>query len=220
MKQRTIEQKPIGIFGGTFDPVHFGHLRLAEEACEKFGLAGVVWSPAGRTPHREQPAVSAPHRLAMVELAIAGNDAFQLDRVEAESTEPSYTVPLLERLRQEYDDTPLVLLLGSDAFLGLTTWHRWQELFELAHLAVFTRPDVEFSMDNMPPSLAKQFAERANANPDCFSQTPAGRIVPALLTPLDIASTRIREQLAHGGSPRYLLPEAVLDYIHTHHLYR
>ncbi|HWU83767.1 MAG TPA: nicotinate (nicotinamide) nucleotide adenylyltransferase, partial [Rhodocyclaceae bacterium] len=155
---------PIGIFGGTFDPVHFGHLRLAEEACERLGLEGVIWSPAGLTRHRSQPQTEARHRLAMVELAIAGNDAFRLDRFEAESDQPSYTVPLLEHLRAEYDEAPLVLLLGADAFLGLPSWHRWEEIFELAHLAVFTRPGHEFSIDAMAPSLAKQFAQRAVAD--------------------------------------------------------
>ncbi|HTH93978.1 MAG TPA: nicotinate-nucleotide adenylyltransferase [Rhodocyclaceae bacterium] len=211
---------PIGIFGGTFDPVHYGHLRLAEEACEKLGLEGVIWSPAGHTSHRNQPEAEAKHRLAMVELAIEDNDAFRLDRHEAESNEPSYTVPMLERVRDEYGDVPLVLLLGTDAFLGLTQWHRWEALFELAHIAVFTRPGVEFSIDAMAPSLGKQFSQRAAADPSCLGQAPAGSIVPSLLTPLDISATNIRVQLAHGGSPRYLLPDAVLDYIQTNTLYR
>jgi len=215
---------PIGIFGGTFDPVHFGHLRLAEEACERLGLGGVIWSPAGLTRHRSQPQTEARHRLAMVELAIEGNDDFRLDKFEAESDEPSYTVNLLEHLRNEYEDTPLVLLLGADAFLGLPTWHRWEELFELAHIAIFTRPGHELSIDAMSPLLGKQFSKRAAVDPARLGadvdDKDAGVIVPSLLTPLDISATAIREQLAHGGSPRYLLPEAVLDYIQTHNLYR
>lgn len=215
---------PIGVFGGTFDPVHYGHLRLAEEACEKLGLAGVIWSPAGLTRHRSQPQTEARHRVAMVELAIAGNDDFRLDKFEAESGEPSYTVNLLEHLRTEYDDAPLVLLLGADAFLGLPTWHRWEELFELAHIAIFTRPGHELSIDNMSPLLGKQFAKRAAVDPGRLAaevdDKDAGVILPSLLTPLDISATAIRAQLAHGGSPRYLLPEAVLDYIQTHNLYR
>lgn len=214
---------PIGVFGGTFDPVHFGHLRLAEEACEKLGLAGVIWSPAGLTRHRSQPQTDARHRVAMVELAIAGNDDFRLDKFEADSGEPSYTVNLLEHLRAEYD-APLVLLLGADAFLGLPTWHRWEELFELAHIAIFTRPGHELSIDVMSPLLGKQFAKRAAVDPARLNaevdDKDAGVIVPSLLTPLDISATAIRAQLAHGGSPRYLLPEAVLDYIQTHNLYR
>lgn len=211
---------PIGILGGTFDPVHNGHLRLAEEACEKLGLEGVIWSPAGLTRHREQPQTEAHHRLAMVKLAIADNDAFRLDAHEAESSEPSFTVPLLERLRDDYGDTPLVLLLGADAFIGLPSWHRWEELFELAHIAVFTRPGHELSIDAMSPLLGKHFASRATVDATRLAAAPSGAVLPALLTPLDISATRIREQLAHGGSPRYLLPDAVLDYIQTNHLYR
>jgi nicotinate-nucleotide adenylyltransferase len=215
---------PIGVFGGTFDPIHFGHLRLAEEACEKLGLAGVIWSPAGQTRHRSQPQTEAKHRLAMVELAIANNDDFRLDRFEAESAEPSYTVNLLEHLRAEYDDAPLVLLLGADAFLGLPSWHRWEELFELTHIAVFTRPGHELSLDAMSPILAKHFSKRAAVDPTRLTaevdHKDAGVILPSLLTPLEISATAIRDQFAHGGSPRYLLPEAVLDYIQTHNLYR
>jgi nicotinate-nucleotide adenylyltransferase len=215
---------PIGVFGGTFDPIHYGHLRLAEEACEKLGLAGVIWSPAGLTRHRSQPQTDARHRLAMVELAIADNDDFRLDKFEAESGEPSYTVNLLEHLRAEYEDSPLVLLLGADAFLGLPTWHRWEELFELAHIAIFTRPGHELSIDAMSPLLGKHFAKRAAVDPARLAadvdDKDAGVILPSLLTPLDISATAIRAQLAHGGSPRYLLPDAVLDYIQTHNLYR
>lgn len=211
---------PIGIFGGTFDPVHYGHLRLAEEAGEKLGLAGVIWSPAGQPKHRNTPQTEVHHRLAMVELAIADNDDFRLDRFEAESPEPSYTVNLLEHLRAEYEETPLVLLLGADAFLGLPTWHRWEELFELAHIAVFTRPGHELTLDGMSPLLAKHFAKRAAVDPARLSAEDAGAVVPSLLTPLEISATAIRAQLAHGGSPRYLLPDTVLDYIQTNGLYR
>ncbi len=211
---------PLGILGGTFDPVHFGHLRLAEEAGEKIGLGGVIWSPAGQTRHRSQPQTPVQHRVAMVELAIAGNPDFSLDTFEADSAEPSYTVNLLEHLREEYGDVPLVLLLGADAFLGLPSWHRWQELFELAHIAVFTRPGHELEMDAMSPLLGKEFSKRATVDPQALSGEAAGCVLPSLLTPLDISATAIRAQLAHGGSPRYLLPDAVLDYIESHQLYR
>ena len=211
---------PLGILGGTFDPVHFGHLRLAEEAYEKLGLEGVIWSPAGLTRHRSQPQTAVGHRVDMVKLAIADNDDFSLDTFEAEAAEPSYTVNLLEHLRAEHGDASLVLLMGADAFLGLPTWHRWEELFDLAHIAVFTRPDHELAMDVMSPLLGKQFSKRANIDPQALGGEPAGVILPALLTPLDISATAIRAQLAHGGSPRYLLPDAVLDYIRTHNLYR
>lgn len=210
----------LGVLGGTFDPVHFGHLRLAEEACEKLALEGVIWSPAGQTAHRQQPEAAVEHRVAMVARAIEDNNAFSLDAFEAENDEPSYTVHLLEHLRRMHGDIPLVLLLGADAFLGLPSWHRWEELFELAHIAVFTRPGHTLEMDAMSPLLGKQFSQRATINPQALSNESAGCILPALLTPLDISASAIRTQLAHGGSPRYLLPEAVLDYIKTNNLYR
>jgi nicotinate-nucleotide adenylyltransferase len=212
--------EPIGILGGTFDPVHFGHLRLAEEACEKLGLTGVLWSPAGQTAHSDQPQAEAHHRVAMVELAIADNDSFSLDTAEAESSDPSYTVPMLERMREEYGDTPLVLLMGAGAFLGLPSWHRWEEVFKLAHIAVFTRPGHELELDAMSPLLGKQFSKRATVDPQQLQEVPSGFVLLSLLTPLDISATKIRTQLAHGGSPRYLLPGAVLDYIQTNSLYR
>lgn len=135
------EPGPLGLFGGTFDPVHLGHLRLAEEAREALGLASVRWIPAGQPPHRGAPRLSGAHRLAMVRLAVAGNPAFQVDGAEVESPGPSYTVTTLERLRRELGpEQPLVLLLGADAFAGLPGWHRWQALLGLAHLVVLHRP--------------------------------------------------------------------------------
>ena len=135
------EPAPLGILGGTFDPVHYGHLRLAEQAREQLGLAEVRWIPAGRPAHRGTPRSAPSHRVEMVRLAIAGNPAFHLDDAEAQSSAPSYSVPTLERLRGELGARrPLVLLLGAHAFLGLESWHRWRELFNLAHIAVATRP--------------------------------------------------------------------------------
>jgi nicotinate-nucleotide adenylyltransferase len=180
----------------------------------------VIWSPAGKTAHRDQPQAEAAHRVAMVKLAIDDNEDFSLDSTEAESDEPSYTVPMLERMRKEYDDAPLVLLLGADAFLGLPSWHRWEDIFKLAHIAVFTRPGHELELDAMSPLLGKQFSKRATVDPQQLQEVPSGFVIPSLLTPLDISATTIRTQLAHGGSPRYLLPESVLDYIQSNNLYR
>jgi nicotinate-nucleotide adenylyltransferase len=131
----------LGIFGGTFDPIHYGHLRLAETAREALGLEGVRLIPAGQPPHRATPGASGAHRLAMARLAAADNPAFEVDPAEVEAAQASFTILTLERLRATLGtDRPLVLLLGVDAFLGLPTWRRWTELFDLAHVAVANRP--------------------------------------------------------------------------------
>ena len=140
-----MNRPPLRIFyGGTFDPVHDGHLRLAEEARNQLQLAAVRWIPAGQPAHRPLPQTTPAQRLDMVRLAIAGHPGFQLDDTEARTDQPSYTVHTLQRLRSELGATqPLVLLLGADAFLSLTTWHRWRELFTLAHLVAVQRPGSE-----------------------------------------------------------------------------
>ena len=211
---------PLGIFGGTFDPVHLGHLRLAEEAAEHLGLAGVRWIPAGRPAHRGPPSVAAASRLAMVRLAIAGNPRFSLDDAEVASTQPSYTVPTLERLRGEGEgERPLVLLVGADAFAGLPGWHDWRRLFELAHIAVAHRPGFPIDAAQLPQPLAEIFRERFSPSPAALGSAPAGCIVSFAMTPLAISATQIRALLGEGRSARYLLPDSVLDYIRREHLY-
>jgi len=210
---------PLGILGGTFDPVHFGHLRLAEEAHEALDLDGVLWVPAGKPAHRNPPRATAAHRLEMLRLAIAGNARFAVDTLEIDSNKPSYTVPTLERLRVLYGPRPLVLILGSDAFMGLPTWHRWEELFALAHIAVATRPGTELNVEQMPPALAAEFQPRLSSLPADLRAAPAGCIVPFSMTPLSISASLIRARQAVGLSPRYLIPDPVREYIDREHLY-
>ena len=213
--------EPLGIFGGTFDPVHIAHLRLAEEAAEALGLSGVRWIPAGQPKHREAPQVTPAHRLRMVEMAVADNPHFSVDSAEVDSGDASYTVPTLERLRREVgSDRPLVLLLGADAFAGLPGWHRWQELFGLAHLGIAHRPGFVLDDAALPAALAREVAARRCADPGQLGDGPAGRICTFAMTPLAVSATQIRALLADGRSPRYLLPPAVIDYIGIHHLYR
>ncbi len=215
-------QLPLGLYGGTFDPVHLGHLRLAEEAVDALGLSGVRWIPAGQPLLREAPRVPAATRLAMVRLATADNPRFSVDPAEVESDQPSYTVPTLERLRRAAAlgaDRPLVLLLGADAFTGIVNWHRWEALFELAHLAVAHRPGFCLEDEALPSPLARQLAQRFCADPCELSLAPAGRIVSFAMTQLDISATRIRAALSKGESVRYLLPEPLLGYLQTHRLY-
>ena len=205
--------------GGTFDPVHFGHLRLAQEAAEILGLARVRWVPAGRPWHRAQPKAPAKHRLEMVRIAIRRNALFELDDAEIRQTSPSYTVETLLRLRKVLGtDRPLVLLLGTDAFRGLTSWKRWRELFELAHVFVAQRPGHSLTPGGMPAALASEWRRRSGT-PDALRERPAGRIVTYGTTALDISASAIRAHFAQARSPRYLLPPAVLDYIEAHGLY-
>jgi nicotinate-nucleotide adenylyltransferase len=205
--------------GGTFDPIHYGHLRLAEEMAEGLGLERVLFIPAGQPPHRGAPRTAASHRLEMVRRAIAGNPRFVLDAREVESPRPSYTVDTLTALRVELGDAqPLWLLLGADAFLGLPDWHEWQRLFGLAHLVVAARPGARpMQSDVMPEALKNELSQRAAA--DTPAAAPAGSVLLRQMTPLDISATAIRDILARHGSARYLLPDTVLDYIHEHQLY-
>ena len=213
--------KPLGLFGGTFDPVHFGHLRLAEESIAHLGLGGVRWIPAGQPPHRETPQVTAAQRLEMVLRSTAGNAQFSVDASEVEAAAPSYTVHTLERLRAELGaEQSLVLLVGADAFAGLATWHRWRDIFALAHIAVSHRPGFPVEISGLPQALATEFIDRRLTDVSGLKDAPAGRIATFTMTQLAISATQIRKLLANGLSPRYLLPDSVLDYIQHHQLYR
>jgi nicotinate-nucleotide adenylyltransferase len=210
----------IGVFGGTFDPVHFGHLRLGIDAIDKLGIGEVRIVPAGVPPHRVLPFAPAAARLRMTALAIAGEPRFVLDDAEAMSTEPGYTVDTLTRLRGELGPAqPLCLLLGSDAFAGLATWSRWRQLFELAHIGVATRAGQGSGNSALTAPLAGEYAARYRDSAACLAAAPAGSIVRFSMSALDISASAIRELLGAGRSPRYLLPDTVLDYIASNRLY-
>lgn len=212
--------EPIGLLGGTFDPVHYGHLRLAEEAREALDLAEVRWLPAGQPPHRQVPRVAAAHRLEMVRRAVADNPAFAVDDAETRVDAPSYSVTTLERLRAGMGDRPLVLLMGADAFLGLATWHRWRDLLSLTHIGVAARPGFDLSPAALPAELAGACADRLGADPCLLRAAPAGRVVQFAMTPLAISASLLRARLAAGLSARYLLPDPVREYIDRQQLYR
>jgi nicotinate-nucleotide adenylyltransferase len=213
---------PIGIIGGTFDPIHFGHLRLAEELGETLKLAEVRLVPSGTPPHRSAPQVAAEHRLAMVRLAAADNPRFTVDDREMRRAGPGYTYDTLAALRAESGGSAsFVLLLGADAFLEFATWHRWHELFDLAHIAIAHRPGfpAERWGERMPQPLAREYAARLMQQPLATHLQPAGGIVVVPFTALDFSATAIRVRLRGGASPRYLLPDSVIDYIRQHRLY-
>ncbi len=213
---------PIGILGGTFDPIHHGHLRLAQEVADKLRLAEVRLIPSGTPPHRASPGAPAEHRLAMVRLAVAGNSLFTVDDRELRRAGPGYTVDTLQELRnQAGPNQSLVLLMGADAFLDLATWSRWHQLFSLAHVAVAYRPGfpVDTWQSRMPQPLAAEYDARLMRQPLGVHMAPAGGIVVVPIAALDISATLIRDATRAGANSRYLLPDQVIQYIQEHELY-
>jgi nicotinate-nucleotide adenylyltransferase len=212
---------PVGILGGTFDPIHLAHLRLAEELADALALFQVRFVPASIPPHRATPRVTAAHRLQMAQLACADNARFLVDDRECRRAGPSYTVDTLLELRTELGaGRALCLLMGVDAFLGLTTWSRWERLFELAHIVVAHRPGFAVEPARMPDPLARQFETRAATAASELHEAAAGLIWLQPVTPLDISATAIRSAIRDLRSPRYLIPDSVLDYIHRSSLYK
>lgn len=212
---------PIGILGGTFDPIHFGHLRLAEEMLELADLKLIRFMPAGTPPNRDLPKASAKHRSTMVKLAISEQPAFVLDEREVDRTTPCYTVDTLRELRQELGTVqPLCLLMGGDAFLQLHTWHEWEQLFQLAHIVVGSRPGftLEERIHSATGKLRDHYQQRLCKVP-ALSQQPCGGIVELAIPKLEISATLIRSRVAARRSIRFLLPNTVAEYIHQHHLY-
>ena len=209
----------IGILGGTFDPVHFGHLRLAQEVGEALGLQQVRFIPGGTPPHRATPQISAAHRMAMVNLAIAHNALFGLDARETHRSGPSYSVDTLSEIRAEIGaQQPLVLIMGADAFLGFHQWHRWTEIFAVAHIAVAHRPGTTLrTIGNS--ALATAFAQRRVDDAQRLQHAPAGSIMEVPITALDISATAIRTAIHQQRSVRYLTPDAVIDYINHNYLF-
>lgn len=206
----------LGILGGTFDPVHCGHLRLAIEMREQLGLSRVHLIPVSVPPHRAPPHAPAQARLSMLEAAARGVPELRVDERELQREGPSYTVDTLRSLREEYPDQALCLLLGMDAFAGLATWHRWRELLALAHIGVAQRPGARASLTG---EIAGLFEERRATAVADLHAAPAGSIFVGEVPALDVSASRIRRLLASGRNPRYLVPEATLDVILEDRIY-
>jgi nicotinate-nucleotide adenylyltransferase len=207
----------IGIFGGTFDPVHFGHLRPALEVQQALGLNEVRFVPAGQPPHRDTPHATIPQRLSMLQAAIDDQPGFVVDEREIQREGPSYMVDTLASLREEVGQLPLCLILGYDAFLGLPGWHQWSRLTELAHLVITHRPG--WNHDDLDEVL-QNLVQQHEMGLEQLSQHAAGGLVFVAVTQLDISATTLREQICAGQDIRYLLPDPVYQMIKMQKLYR
>jgi nicotinate-nucleotide adenylyltransferase len=213
----TRSKQAIGIFGGTFDPVHYGHLRAAVEAMEMLQLQDFRLLPAGTPPHRTNTFASADHRLAMLKLALSRYPELQMDDREVRREGSSFMVDTLGEIRREAGDAPILTMIGQDAANDLDQWHEWHRLFDLTHLVIMRRPE---SKHNYSGALIEQMQQRLVNNPGRLQDSAAGLILPLEVTQLAISSTGIRRQIRAGLSPRFLLPDPVIDYIFEHGLYR
>jgi nicotinate-nucleotide adenylyltransferase len=221
-RARAAAERPrVAILGGTFDPVHYGHLRLAADVRTALALPEIRLVPAGDPPHRTPPVASARDRVAMLELALPEFPGLVLDTREIARGGKSYAIDTLAELRQENPAASLALLVGADAFRGLPAWHRWRELFDLAHLVVVPRPEVP--LDDLPGPLAGEWRARITSDPRVLRSRIGGSIYLQPVTAQPVSSTAIRDALAGGGAATAriagLLPAAVLAYIESKRLY-
>lgn len=218
MSEANPPSGPVGIFGGTFDPVHYGHLRSALELVERLELQQLRLMPCAVPPHRDVPTCDATHRAAMVELAVAGEPRLCCDKRELERRGTSYTIDSLVELRRELgQQCSLALVMGCDAVLEITGWHRWQELLDRAHVVVIARPGWQLPAEGV---VANWLQAHRLTGPGQLGAQPCGGVLIEELRPLAISSTEIRSLLGSGRSARFLLPQAVLDYIQSHSLYQ
>ncbi len=197
----------IGILGGTFDPIHYGHLRPALDVLQQCQLQQIRFIPNRIPPHRNAPKMSDELRAEWVQLAIQDTPGFQLDRRELLREGPSYMVDTLSSLKNDFPDDTLCLIMGMDAFNGFQQWHRWQAILELCHLIVTTRPGSDMATATPQNALS----DRITRDPACLQQTSAGQILLQCVTQLDISASQIREYLSNGRSTQFLLPEALRE---------
>ena len=207
----------VGVFGGTFDPPHFGHLRTAVEIYQDLDLAEVRLIPCRQPPHRPEPSASPAQRLAMLVAAVGDQPGLLIDERELLRPGPSYMVDTLASLRAELGPTPLALIVGWDAFAGLDSWHKWREIFELAHLIIVKRPTADLTPGDELAMLLN--SRRVDRSAQLESQ-PAGLILVHVITQMDISASAIRALVARGKSARYLTPDSVCGYIEQQRLYQ
>jgi nicotinate-nucleotide adenylyltransferase len=207
----------IGIFGGTFDPVHNGHLRVALELQQQLGIEEMRFIPSRQPPHRSMPQATDEQRLMMLQLALAGQPEFVIDQRELKREGPSYMVDTLASIRAEEKNESVCLILGDDAFTKLMGWHRWSRLIELAHIVIAHRPGHAFILEDELLSLYQRCLQEDVGS---LHEVPSGRILRCEVTQLEISSMKIRDKLRDGLSVRYLLPEDVWSYLQQQHLYQ
>lgn len=214
---KKVYKKGFAILGGTFDPVHHGHLQMALEAGEVLAVDSVKLVPSYLPYHRDQPQTTPETRTRMLELAVEGIGGLEVDAVECQRKGPSYTVDTLRYYRELYgDECPLVLLLGEDTFATLTQWHNWQAIGDLAHIAIIKRPGFN---GILPDELTSWQNSRLTADTGGLIKSPHGRVCRLNLTQLDISASKIRERIRLGLRIDFLLPVKVKNYIEKHQLY-
>jgi nicotinate-nucleotide adenylyltransferase len=207
----------MGILGGTFDPIHHGHLRIALELYQNFAWQEIRLIPCQKPVLQKTAYASTEQRLQMLQLAIAHQPGLLIDQRELKRPTPSYMVETLSALRAEFPRKSLCLVLGYDVLLGLTEWYRWQELLTYAHLVIIPRLSYQVPATGI---MAEFIQQHRVSDAALLQEQPAGLIFFAEVTPLAISATAIRRQIAQGLSPRYLLPDAVLAYIQQENLYQ
>jgi len=210
----------IGLLGGTFNPIHIGHLRIAEEAREGLGLEQVVFIPAHIPPHKQpEGVIDSSHRLAMTSLAVQDHEAFIVSDIEADRPEKSFSLYTIRHFLRELDkQDELFFILGADAFAEITTWHRWMEVLPMCHFAVLNRPGhpLKKPEDAMPAAFAERYRDLGDG---VYQMKEGARLIFLPMTPLDISASDLRLRLREGRSARYLIPDPVLDYIEKNGLY-
>lgn len=216
MKRQQGPNDPIALLGGTFDPVHYGHLRCAEEARRKLGLNKLYLLPSGQPPHRGLPQAHTHQRLEMLKLALKEFPSLDIDDRETRRDGPSYMVDTLSNIRKAAHGQPLLLLIGQDAANLLHTWFEWKRLFSLANIVILTRPGAteEYRQD-----VADEIRPRLTTNVSELGVSVAGKVLQLEVTSIDVSATAIKQCLGEGRSAATMLPAEVLDYIHSQHLY-
>lgn len=209
-------QKSIGILGGTFDPIHYGHLRLAQEIKQQLFCNEIRFIPCQKPVLDKTAYATAAQRLAMLQLAIQDQSDFVADDRELKRDTPSYMVDTLLSLREEFPTQALCLILGYDAFANLLRWHRWEELIKLSHLLVVNRPGYTLTLE---PTLKKFWQQHETQDRKLLLNQTHGYLFELRLPTLQISSTYIRQQFTQKLSPRYLLPDSVLHYIEQEKIY-